>query len=266
MVKFVGVKEAGPLAICKQGANQRAHVLMTKTRKQSAGAKTAPAPLINVPENTDMDFKTQKALLALEGVTKAYAVAITDEAAFTAFLGKTAAEQTAEAEAAKAKTDEAEAARLALETGKSAKEIALEKTLADNAAEIAALKKKDTDRDEAVAIEKRARDDFSGYPGGVEAAVKMLTAAKTLDADARKTIEDGMTAQIAVAKRFTEVTGKNAVDSVKAAPANAKIDAEVEKRVAETKKSKGEVYADLAQDPAWSQTFSDAREEERSAA
>lgn len=247
MVKFIGVKEAKPLALCQQGANPHAHVLMTKTRKSQ------PTP---VPEITDMNIAALKAIALMNDVTKTHFAGLADDAA-TAFLAKTLAEQTAEAEAAAKAAKDAETEKAAKLAGKSANEMALEKRLADQDETIAALKAKDEERE----IEKRAAAEFAGYPGGVPAAAEMLKSFKELPEATVKNLEQGMKDRIEANKTLTRTIGLSDAEKTAIMPATAKIDAAAKALAVEKKINYHAAYLELSEDKAWAEAFDTARHE-----
>lgn len=208
MPNFTGCKEAKEISLVRAGANQHAHVLITKAKKTSATA--------DQPENHDMDAaeiaKAANAAVAKmvtwNDVTKAYYAGLAEDAQI-AFMAKAAPDQKTEAETAKAAAD-AEAARAeAVAKGQTEKEAALEKRMAGIEAENAELKKAAKDREAEVEIEKAAADPaFAGYPGGVEALKTVLKGAKTIDAAAGNTaMVDVLKAQAQMARTTQTVRG-----------------------------------------------------------
>lgn len=249
MVRFIGVKTAKPLALCKQGANPYAHVLMTKTRKT---APDAPAPSTEI---TEMNIgKIAKALAGMDEVTKAYFQGLDDDKA-TAFLEKSIEDQKTEADAAKKAKDE-EASRLA---GKSAREIELEGRVGTLQDTVKSLEAKNEERD----IEAKAAT-FAGYPGGTEAVVKVLKSCKGLNADQKDVVEQGMRDKIAALKLTTRSVGMG-IGDVNLMPASKKLRDEAETRAKAGNKSIAVAMYELSEDPKWADDFAKAREEEAEA-
>lgn len=224
MAAIVGTKEAKEISICRHGANQHSHVLITKALD--------PAPIIKgdppAPENDDMDFAATKALLAMNDVTKAYALKM-DEPALKAFLAKPVDDQAAEAKKAH---DEAEAVTKAAadaEAAKAAGETDLAKRLENSEATSAALQKRLDDRDADDEIRKTASGaEFRGYPGGEDTVFSMLKSMRAMPAADREVMVNGMksTAKAALLAG-TEFGVRDEAEFAKAAPATAEFNAAV---------------------------------------
>lgn len=257
MVRFIGVKQARPLALCAQGANQHAHALFTKSRKAADPAPSSETVL----EITDMEKAILKKALLWNETTKAYFAGL-EGAAEDTFLAKSADEQNAEALAAKTAADEAAAAARALETGKSVRELALEKRLNDQDAVIKSLQ----DANAESVIKSRAATEFAGYPGGVEKAVSMLKTAAKLEGDDRDNFEKSMKDAIAAAKMATRTFGAFNAEKTSAMPATKKISDEAAKIAAEKGISTNAAMLQLSEDPKWAPDFAAATEERSAAA
>src|SRR5882762_3730500 len=217
MPKFEGCTAGHEISFVKRGANPHTAVLL---------AKTAATP----PESADMEVKLFKALLGMNDVTKAYALALPEDK-LTVFMAKTMDEQAAEATAAKTAAEAEAQKRLEIETGKSARELELEKTLATQRTEIDELKAARTEDN----IEKRATIEFAGFPGGNAAVVPLLKAYAGLPEAARLASENVLKAQITLAKSAGATFGKTEEELAKFAPATT----ELVTKAAEIAKSRG---------------------------
>lgn len=228
---FQGCIRGDEIARVRKGSNPLTSDLVRKSAPQD------PAPP-TPPENADMDAaelaKAQRqavtTLLTMDDVQKSHYLGL-DEAAQTAFLAKGAAERKSEADTAKSLKDRETAEADAAKAGKTTREVELEKRLADQGAEIEVLKGKSADAE----VEKRARDEFDGFPGGVAEVVPLLKAyAKLPEAD-RKASEAVLKSQAAFAKTAGANIHLMSDDEVtKAFPAQAEL----------TKKAKEALAAD----------------------
>jgi hypothetical protein len=249
MPKFEGCIQAREISLCPielgGGANPKAHALVLKSMA---------APAATQPENTPMPTEAEKAaaaaqtaainkaallqttaIAAMSDVTKAHFLGLGDPDAQLAFLAKSADEQKAEAEAAKAAADKKALEEEALKSGTTPQVLELMKSNSDLRAEVEALKAKQVDAD----LEKRAATEFDGFPGGVAAVVPLLKAYAKLDEPARKVSEDMLKAQAAAAKGMTKVFGGRTEEEVsKQAGAQQRINEAVEKYAGENKVSK----------------------------
>lgn len=235
-------------AICKQGANQHAHILLRKSIE--------PSP--RETENSEMSIKHLQTIAAMSDVTKAYFVGL-DETSGQAFLEKSAADRDAEAQKAadeaaakakkddkmsadeKKKADEAEAAKQAREA-EAAKTAGagggtvtvsqkewddMQKNLKDLADGQATIINKSRDLE----YEKRASMEFRGYPGGSSAVVDRLKAIAELPEATRKGFEEDMRRSCDLAKATTSVLGFDVVKT------DGSVHAEIEKRAGEIAKT-----------------------------
>lgn len=259
---FQGCIEGREIAMTRQGMNTKDNkALTTVLVAKSAPTPPAPAPATIPPENLDMTpaevAKTMKTVLSFDDVTKAFYVGLPEDAA-VAFLAKSADEQKTEAHAAKTATDKVVAEAEAAKAGKTAAEVELQKRFDAQTAEIELLKADRVDRD----IEKRAREEFDGFPGGVTAVVPLLKAYAGLPADVRKASEEVLKAQCTFAKTAGRNFGLTDEDVAKAMPATA----ELERKAADVSKSKGvdiqQARGLVMQDPANSALFDRVRAEE----
>lgn len=218
MAHIVGCIEAHELTTCKVGANQGAHIILRK----SIDAPTPSVPAVKTethPENDDMDLAIAKAIAAMNEVTKAYFLALADDAA-KLFIAKSPADQEAEAAAAKAKDDEA------AEKTKSDTALA-EKAKSDAEARATVLENKNKSLQDQIdalktagEIDKEASSpDFNGYPGGVDAVKAILSTLGGVSAQARKAVVDGLKAQATMATAaLGERGGRSDEDIAKSAP------------------------------------------------
>lgn len=234
MPNFIGCKEAKEISLTRTPQNTLAVALLTKSK-----------PANPAPENHEMTAEeitkaaTAAAVaavtksLAMSDVAKAHLVTL-DEAGQTAFLEKSTADQTAEAEAAKAAKDAAAEAEAAKAAGATATEAALTKSVTDLTALVGDLRKTITDDRQTAALEKRARSDFAGFPGGEAAAVEVLKSVVGLPEAVQKSVESGMLAQISAAKAARSVFGftPSEEEIAKAAPATARIEKAAKERAA----------------------------------
>jgi hypothetical protein len=260
MAAIVGVKAAKEVSICRKGANQFAHKLITKSLD-------TPAPAAKGPEaNTeieDMDVAVMKAIAAMDDITKAYFVGLEDEKA-KAFIALSVDAQKAEAKAAadaiaaeKTKAEDAEKARVAGETDVNKRLENAEKTNDELRTTLETMK---ADR----VIEKEASGaEFNGYPGGTDAVVTMLKSIAKVDPETRKSIVDGMKAKAKLASATThEFGGRTEEDLAKNAPATGEFHAEVRKRASEKGISKNVAMLEVARDPAFAAVAAKAMAEE----
>lgn len=225
MPKFEGCKQAKEISLTRKGANQHAHVLVKKTLGAGAGPANQPEPeKTPMPQAAATDvaktaLSMTLAIAKMCDVTKAHFFGLTEDAQL-AFLEKSAEEQKAEAEAAKAEKDRKEAEAEAAKSGKTVEVVALEKRLADQDEIIKSLQAKQLDGE----LEKRAATEFAGFPGGVEAAVAKLRDISKLPEASRKGFEDMMKAQCDLAKSTTAAFGvRNDVDVSKAEGSKVKL-------------------------------------------
>lgn len=262
MPKFEGCIEAKEISLCPVnrggGANQHAHVLMLKSKGQpAADPKVEKTPM---PTEAEKAAEAQTAAInkaardisnkiaGMSDVTKAYYLAL-DDAKQDAFLAKTADEMKAEADAAKAAADKVAAEAEAAKSGKTVEFLALEKRADDQAKEIEVLKAAQVQTD----LMKRATTEFDGYPGGPEVVVSLLKGYAKLDDDTRVASEAVLKSVAVNAKNATKALGgRNEEDVSKAAAAQTRIDAEVDKRMAADKTlKKSAVWEAVIEDPAF---------------
>jgi len=188
-------------------------------------------------------------VFAMNDVTKAHYLALgADEQ--TAFLEKSTEEQAKIAAEAKEAADRKKAEEEAAKTGKSVREMELEKRLDDQKAEIEAMKAREADRE----IEKRAETEFSGYPGGVAAVVPLLKAYAKLPQAEREASELVLKAHAQAAKSTMHTfAGRTEADLSKAASAQAKIE-KAAKELAEAKKiNYADAWEKVIEDPAYAE-------------
>lgn len=280
MPKFEGCVEGRELAFTRKGANGTpAGGLTTVLVKKSAGDPANPQAEKTPMSEVDASKAAEKiiadatkaattavsSILAMNDVTKAHFLAMPDDAK-TTFLAKSADDQKTEAETAKKAADDKIAAEDAAKAGKTAKEAELEKTVRDQGAEIADLRKAvDSGREERD-LEKRAREEFGGFPGGDAKAIERLKSIGKLPEADRQPLYDLMKSQIEMGKMAGSHIGMTDVEIEKTAPATTKVNAEARKRAqADSKKSFEEHLVDIAQDRAWAPDIEAMRAEERAA-
>lgn len=256
---FEGCVEAKEISLTRKGANPMAFALVTKN---AAGTTAVVAnPTHSAPENEMTPADVAKAMAkfaAMDEATKAYYIGL-DEPAQIAFLEKSAADMKADAEAAAEVAKKAAEAEALKTAGKSAKEAELEKSLSETRGEIAALKADKVERD----MEKRANDEFDGFPGGAAKLVPMMKSIAGLPDDQKAAIEETWKAQATLAKSTTRQFGSlSEVDIAKRAPSTDKI----QKKAAEIAKAEGISHAaaveKLSDLPEWQEDFTNALNEE----
>lgn len=194
---FTGCVKATELALTRVGSNSGAHALVTRSAPNAAQS--------NTPENTDMDPKAVARLIATsaswDDVTRSHYASLPEDAQ-VAFLERSADEQKAEATEAKRKVDEAATAEAARKAGVTEGEMALQRKLDAQDAEIAALKAKDAERS---LLDVARSDDFKGYPGGAEKVVEALRNVAGQPEVVQNTVRDALK-QAAAAARATGMT------------------------------------------------------------
>lgn len=253
---FEGCSQAREISLTRKAANTHAVVLVRKTAAAGATSETQP-------EITDMDAaEIQKAALTQAAaivaktavwtdVTRSYFAALPAES-HEAFLAKSAAEQTAEADAAKAAADRKAVEDETAKSGKTARELELEKRIAGQDEIIKGLAQRQADAE----IEKRASSEFAGFPGGQAAAVETLKTAKALRDAGNETgavsIETLMKSQVDMARAGGHRYGARAdVDTSKSAGARERIDAEATKRAKEKNIPIGDARMSVYEDAAF---------------
>lgn len=242
---FQGCLRADEIAMTRAGANSKDGKGLTGVLVQKSADKTDPAPEAkSPPENSDMDAaelaKAQASaldvILTMDDVQKSHYLALPTADAKVAFLAKSADERKTEADTAKSAADKVTLEAEAAKAGKSAREVELEKRAADQDKRIADLEKADKDRRVDAEIEKRAREEFDGFPGGQAAVVDLLKAYAVLPDEARKASEDVLKGQCELAKRAGSHLGFMSESEIeKAAPAQA----ELQKKAADVAKRDG---------------------------
>lgn len=267
MPKFERCKEAHEISLVRAGANQHAHVLIRKSKKDPANP---------VVENEMTAEEIKKAALAavtealskglsMSDVSKAHFLTLNEDAK-AAFLEKSADEQTAEAEKAKADADKAKEAEAAKAKGQTEREAQLEKRHDELVAEIAELKKKDASRDIEADLEKAAADPaYAGYPGGTDALKVVLKTARGLsDETARDAILGLAKNQAQMARTTTVVRGLNPLDTdlEKKAPATARVEKRVKELMTEKSITREAAMYELTQDQAYKADVVKALDEE----
>lgn len=252
---FQGCIEGREIAMTRKGANPHTVKLVQKSAVKDP---PAPAEPKKTPEKSKMSTKALQRIVAMNDVTKSYFIGLEEKAAET-FLEKSEADQDAEAiaaaDTAKRATEEAEAVK----SGKTVRELELEKSLATQGTQIADLQKRLGEAD----IEKRATVEFAGFPGGTAAAVDLLKSFADLPEAPRKAAEDLMKRQIELAKNASVVAGLSPEEFETRAPASAQL----AKKAEDVAKSKGipiaEAQALVSEDPANATLFTQALAEER---
>lgn len=250
---FQGCVEGREIAMTRKGANPHTQVLV---------AKTAPdVPVTTTTEPTDMTpaevAKTMKTALAFDDVTKAYFLGLAEDAS-VAFLAKSADEQKAEAATAKAAADKVIADAEAAKSGKTQADIDLQKRFDAQQVELDALKADRVDRD----LEKRARDEFGGYPGGLPVVLPLLKSAAKLPEADRLGVESVLKAQSDFAKRAGGQIGLGEDEINKAAPAQAELVKKAKEVAAEKHVSEQVAQGMILADPANADLFSRVRAEQ----
>lgn len=267
MPKFERCKEAHEISLVRAGANQHAHVLIRKSKKDPANP---------VVENEMTAEEIQKAAVAavtaalskglsMSDVSKAHFVTLDDDAK-AAFLEKSVEEQTAVAEKAKADADKTKEAEAAKAKGQTEREAQLEKRHDELVAEIAELKKKDASRELESDLEKAAADPaYAGYPGGAEALKVVLKTARAItDETARDAILSLAKNQAQMARTTSVVRGLNPLDAdlEKKAPATARVEKRVKEVMTEKSMTREAAMFEVSQDPAFKADVIKALDEE----
>lgn len=247
-MRFEGCVEAREISFTRKAARQGSVVLALK----SAGAAGVTSPQ---PGNEDMATaeEIQKAAtpIALAMVQKTAAWTDVVRTHFAglpadkteAFMAKSVADQTAEAEAAKA-----EAARVATEkeaaaAGKTAVQVELERTLKETRDELATMRAERETEKALSGYAQRASEEFAGYPGGVAEVVKKLASISKLPEADRIGFEDMMKSQAALARQTSlQHGGRTESDLSKAATAQAAIEKKVSEVMVEKKWEKGRAF------------------------
>lgn len=245
MREYVGCKVAGEISKVRNPANKLSTHLL---------AKSASTPKTPTPEKNDMALdaaEVQKAATAIakkmfvmSDVAKAHYIAL-DDAAQDAFLEKSTEDQTKEAEAAKAAKDQAVLEAEAAKSGKTANEVALQKSVDEQAAQIAELQKAAKDSALTAEIEKAASGPaYDGFPGGVEKLAPLLKSARLLPEADRTAFEDALKSQASLAKRMTGTYGARPTETEleKSAPAHA----DIEKKAKQLMEKDPELSYDVA--------------------
>lgn len=263
MVKFVGCKKAKEVSLTKDPANERAVMLMAKTRD---------APQDHQPQDqseTDaMELNVMKSLLAMSEVTKAHALGLDDEALKT-FMAKSPAEQQAEAEAAKKAKDDAAAETARQEEARKAAEGATDEATKANTSKIAELEKTLASERQEREIEKMVgHADFHGYPGGTEKLTEVLKTAFSLpDAAKAQMIEMAKnTAAIAKKAGSTEFGAPIERDISKSAPVTHKLTEIAKARAKEAGSTWQVELAKMGQEPEYRAEHQQMLEENDAAA
>ena len=210
MAHIIGCKAAHELTTCKQGMNQHAHVLYTKSKKAEPGQATAKSEKIMEPDAVAalVNKSVQEAMAksaAWTDQTKTYYAGMKPDDQGK-FLAKTADDQNAEAEQAKTNHDQLmgkeKAAKVAAETeiGKALAEHPVVKSLVEENKLLKAAGRLQE-------IQKRADSEFAGFPGsedgkqtGREVVVETLKSLEGAPENVRTVTENAMKAQIASAK------------------------------------------------------------------
>lgn len=204
---FTSCIRAKELALTPVGSNPGAHALVTRSAPDAAQES-------NPSENIDMDAKDVARLIATsaswDDVTRSHYAGLNEDAQ-VAFLARTPDEQKTEATEAKRVTDEAATAEAARAAGVTAGELALQRRFDEQAAEIAALKAKDAERN---LMDVARGAEFIGYPGGEDKVVEQLRAIATLPVETQKVIRDGLALAASTARGAAQVFGHSNVSDV----------------------------------------------------
>lgn len=265
-VTYVGCKSAEEISLCEVapqkgrfgGANPGAFVLMTKNKR----ADSPPEARDHTGDTTMDDKALAKAIGKMAtwtDVTKAHYAGLKEDDQ-VAFLEKAATEQN---EIAKAATEAAAATALAEKAareGKTTREVELEKSNKAIADQLAEIQKERADEKATAVIEKRARDEFGGFPGGevevdgkpviksgFERACTMLKAASKLPADEREAVEAMMKSQSSFARRAGASMGFEKAQT--GGSAATQVAQAIEKVATDRKVSKAEATRIVAADP-----------------
>lgn len=258
MPKFEGCVEAKEISLTRKGANQHAHVLIRKNAEPAPGDAQ---PKLETTQMTDAekkaaaiarDLEVSKIALAqtnkivgMTDVTKAHYLGL-DADAQLAFLEKSGDDMAKEAEAAKAAAEKTKLEEDAAKSGKTTRELELEKRLDTQSAEIETLKAAQIERD----LEKRADAEFAGFPGGSAKVIPLLKAYAKLPEDERKASEDMLKAQCLLATGLTKTFGGRTEEGInKADTAAAKIEKAAKEYQAEHKCSYGDAYEAVTEMP-----------------
>lgn len=262
---FQGCVEGREIAMTRKGMNS----LNAKPLTTVLVTKAAPAPkkapkADDPPEKNEMTpaeiAKTMKTALGFDDVTKGYFVGLGEEAS-VAFLAKSTDDQKAEATAAKSAADAKVAEVEAAKSGKTAAEVDLQKRFDAQSAEIEILKARAVDQD----VEKRAREEFSAFPGGVEKVVPLLKAFAKLP-DAERTAAEGvLKAQCEIAKNAGARLGYSEDEINKAAPAHAELAAKAAELAKSEKVTVAIAKARILQDPEHAELYGRVMAEEQAA-
>lgn len=253
MPRYEGCVQAKEISLCPKslggGANQHAHVLMLKSlnggqpvakplEKTEMPAAAAAATAPTAADLQKAALANVNKILGFGEVTKAHYLSL-DEDGQVAFLEKSKEEQDKIATEAKEAADRAAAEAEAAKSGVTPQMLELQKSNQRLTSELEALKAKDVQRD----LEKRANDEFAGYPGGAAAVVPLLKAYATLPEDVRKASEDLLRAQAKAARESTSVFGGRSEEDMTKAQGAAKRIEEAAKALATEKNiSYGDAY------------------------
>lgn len=226
MGHIVGCVEAHELSTCKQGANQHAHIILRKSMtpkdqtQPTPEKKMATAETHNVADVMKAAAAIALKLASLTDVAKAHVTALAEDAQ-QELLQKSAAEIEAVAKAAKEEADKKASEEEARKAGVTARELELQKRADTLQAEVEALKAKDVERD----LEKRAADEFAGYPGGVTEAVNRLKSIGKLPVAEQQPLIDMMKAQCAMAaESLKHFGGRTEAEVTKASAAKTRLE------------------------------------------
>lgn len=264
MPKFEGCVKGTEISLCPKtkggGANPHAHVLVLKTLSApGADTKTETIEMSTEAEKAAAAARTAEInkaareisnkIAGMSDVTKAYYLALPDDKQ-DAFLAKSADEMKVEAETAKAEADKKAAEEEAAKSGVTPQMLALQKSNAALAAEVETLKAAQVERD----LEKRAHDEFDGFPGGPAAVVQLLKAYAKLDEPARKASEDLLKAQAATAKQMSKTFGgRTEQDLTKADAAKGRIEEATQKAMVDKKMSREDAWEWVIEQPEYAQ-------------
>jgi CO dehydrogenase/acetyl-CoA synthase delta subunit len=252
VITKVHATEKMHVAVVAEGANQHAHILLRKKKDET------PTPPTNLKEESDMDPKIMKALLALDQTGKDYVLGLPDDQ-ITAHFAKTADEQATDikkhveaAELAKAKElEKAKADPLVADLMK--KVDGLTASVGTLQAENDLLKNRTLETD----LEKSAKSDYPLVPD----ALNVLKSIQGLDEAGRKVVTDSLKARQDMAKKLVKTYG---ADDVTDHEGSAKVI--VKTKIAELAKSMDgdTAKATLAfnSDPANAELIAQVREEE----
>lgn len=270
MPKFERCVEAHEISLTRAGANQLAHALIRKNRKDPAN----PVETEMTEEQIAKAVADAAAKLVSEAIAKSLGMSdvakahylTLDAAAQAVFMAKSVADQTTEAEAAKTAADKAKKDEVAKAKGQTAKEAELEKSLAAANARTEALEKRLNEREIEEDIKKRAEDPaFKGYPGGTEAVKSLIKSIKGLDEAAQAPILDLAKSQAQMARTTSTIIGLQPSEETleKSAPSMVLVEKRVKEVMAEKSISHAAALNEVREDPEYRKHVAKAASEQR---